>query len=112
MTFSVLNFDKSISLKFWQSANMLDMPYAAATLIYTGVKQSPAWINYDAAKLDISGELYGIEARAYTVNFTPKAGYIWRDGTQESKSAVWLINKSQVTVSMEAKEDLQPSDGL
>ncbi|MBR1602672.1 MAG: hypothetical protein IJ667_04455 [Synergistaceae bacterium] len=94
------------------SANMLDMPYAAATLIYTGVKQSPAWINYDAAKLDISGELYGIEARAYTVNFTPKAGYIWRDGTQESKSAVWLINKSQVTVSMEAKEDLQPSDGL
>ena len=87
------------------SANILDIPYAAATLIYTGVKQSPAWVNYDAAKLEISGELYGIEARAYTVNFTPKAGYIWCDGTQGTKSVVWLINNPQVTVSMETKGD-------
>ena len=86
-----------------ETTDVLDVPYAAAALVYTGVKQSPAWINYDASKMEIGGQIYGIEAGSYTANFTPKANYIWReDGSQQTKSAVWVINKPKFTVAMEA----------
>ena len=76
------------------AVNVIDVPHAAGALVYTGVKQSPAWINYDTSKMEISGQICGIEAGSYTANFTPKANYIWReDGSQQTKSAVWVINK-------------------
>ena len=83
---------------------LLDMPCAISQLVYTGVKQSPAWLNYDADKLNISGDISAAEPGTYTTLFTPKENYLWRsDKTQDTKGAVWQIeNAKSITVSMEA----------
>lgn len=81
-----------------ESQNVVSVPIAKGTLIYTGSTQTARFINYDPAKLDMTGNT-GINAGTYTAWFTPKPGYVWEDETAESKLVLWEIHKSRIQVS-------------
>ena len=69
-------------------------PVQSGTLTYNGSAQSPSWSGYDAAKLTIGGTTSGTNAGSYTATFTPKAGYCWIDGTADTVSVTWKIEKA------------------
>lgn len=80
----------------------LTVPSQKDTLTYTGSSQSPAWNNYDSAKLTIGGTTSGTNAGSYTATFTPKANYQWSDGTATAKSVTWTIGKAAGSLALSA----------
>ena len=69
-------------------------PAQSGSLTYTGNEQSPAWSNYDSAKVMIGGTTKGTNAGGYTATFTPGSNYQFSDGTTTAKSIAWKINKA------------------
>ena len=49
---------------------VLPTPYPAGTLSYTGREQGPEWVNYDRARMAISGDVTATETGTYTATFT------------------------------------------
>lgn len=76
------------------------VPSAATTPTYSGSAQSPAWTNYNEEQLQIGGTYSAVNAGSYTAAFTPKEGYIWADGSAETKSVSWSIAKAPGSVSL------------
>lgn len=50
---------------------------------YTGAPISAVWENFSPDELTISGEVYGIDAREYSVTFTPTNNCEWSDEIKE-----------------------------
>ena len=73
-------------------------PKQNGTLTYDGSAQKPDWTGYDSAKMTIGGTQSGTNAGTYTAKFTPKGGYCWPDGTTDTVSVTWKINKATVSV--------------
>lgn len=73
-------------------------PSVAGSLTYTGAEQSPAWTGYDPEKLELGGDISGVNAGSYTASFTPTANYQWVDGTVGAKTVGWTIAKAAVAV--------------
>ncbi|MDO5544940.1 MAG: hypothetical protein Q4F81_03785, partial [Eubacteriales bacterium] len=78
-------------------AAITTVPSQSGTLTYTGSAQSPAWANYDSAKLTLGGTTSGTNAGSYEATFTPKANYQWQDGTTTAKTAAWSIGRAAIT---------------
>ena len=76
------------------------VPTQSGTLTYDGGSLTPTWNNYDSSKITIDGDINGTNAGTYTTTFTPKAGYKWNDGTTETKSVDWIINKAPYSFSV------------
>lgn len=74
------------------------VPSVTGSLVYTGEVQRPVWTDYDAEKLEISGDTDGTNAGNYTAGFTPKANYQWLDGTVAEKTVSWSIGRAVVAV--------------
>lgn len=72
-------------------------PSQSGSLTYTGNEQAPAWNNYDPNTLTIGGTTKATNAGTYMATFTPKDGFQWSDGTSNSRSATWKINRATVS---------------
>ena len=77
-------------------ATISTTPSQNGTPVYTGLAITPAWNNYDANKLIISGDTSGTNAGTYTVVFTPTSNYCWTGGVTTGKSVNWVIQKATV----------------
>ena len=75
-------------------------PLQSGSLTYTGDEQSPVWNGYDTSKLIMGGETAGTNAKTYTATFTPKDGYSWIDGTADTLSVTWKIEKAAGSLSL------------
>lgn len=76
--------------------NELIIPSQVNDLIYDGETKSPEWDSYTSKKMDISGSVLETNAGNYKVTFTPKKGYIWADGSNDSKTVQWIINRATI----------------
>lgn len=76
------------------------VPTLTTALTYNGQAQTPAWNNYDSAKIDISGDTTGTNAGNYSTTFSVKAGYKWDDGSDAPKTIEWSIGKATPTLSL------------
>jgi hypothetical protein len=75
-------------------ATVSTLPSQSGSLTYTGSAQSPAWANYDTAKLTIGGATSGTNAGTYTATFTPTSNYQWDGGGIGPQSVNWSIRKA------------------
>ena len=78
----------------------IPIPTLTTALTYNGQAQTPAWNNYDSAKIDISGDTTGTNAGNYSTTFSVKAGYKWDDGSDAPKTIEWSIGKATPTLSL------------
>lgn len=78
----------------------IPVPTLTTSLTYNGQAQTPAWNNYDSAKIDISGDTTGTNAGNYSTTFSVKAGYKWDDGSDAPKTIEWSIGKATPTLSL------------
>lgn len=72
------------------------VPSQNGTLTYTGSEQSPTWNSYNPETMTMGGVTKGTDAGSYNATFTPKEGYTWGDGTNETKTAVWKIGRATI----------------
>jgi len=72
------------------------VPTIAETLSYTGEEQTPSWNGYDPEQLTISGDISATEVGIYNVTFTPTEKYEWPDGTKDSKTVQWSIERAVI----------------
>ena len=77
------------------------VPSQSGSLTFTGGTLTPAWSNYDAAKLTIGGTTSASGAGTYSATFTPGSNYKWSDGTTTAKSANWTIGKAAGSLTLD-----------
>ena len=83
-----------------------DLPAQSGKLTYNGSEQSPTWLNYDPLKLNIGGVYENQSAPGtYTTTFTPFGRYTWSNGTKETISRTWKIDKADGTFTLSADSD-------
>ena len=68
------------------------VPSQNGSLTYNTKAQSPAWSNYDSAKLTLSGDTVKTNAGTYSASFTPTDDYCWSDGSTDAKIVSWIGN--------------------
>lgn len=100
--------DKNVS---WAIARqkITAIPSQSGTLTYNTSSQTPAWSNYEVAKLDIGGDTSGTNAGAYNATFTPTANYCWNDNSITAKTVSWSIAKATGYISL-SKSDFTLDD--
>lgn len=74
------------------------LPTQSNVLVADSTQKTPEWNGYVVGQLTMTGELFGIEARDYTVTFIPTGNYKWWDGSIEGKEAKWTITSVMVTI--------------
>ena len=72
------------------------VPSQNGTLTYTGSEQSPTWNSYNPETMTMGGVTKGTDAGSYNATFTPKEGYTWGDGTNETKTVAWKIGRATI----------------
>lgn len=77
------------------------MPEQKGALTYSGKAQSPAWSNYDTAKMTAGGTTSGTNAGSYDADFTPTSNYKWSDGSTGAKTVSWSIGKAAGNLSLD-----------
>lgn len=76
------------------------VPSQNGSLTYNTKAQSPAWSNYDSAKLTLSGDTVKTNAGTYSASFTPTDDYCWSDGSTDAKIVSWTIGKAAGTLTV------------
>lgn len=80
------------------------VPVQSGTITYDGSAKTPAWLNYDTSKLQISGDYQNkTNVGTYPVGFKPISPYTWSNGTQELKNGTWAIGKAVGSLSLSAE---------
>lgn len=75
--------------------------------IYDGTTEfEPVWNYYNPDQLAISGDIRSKEVGTHYAVFTPKSGYVWYDGTSDSKTAIWTIKRRYINSFPEQAEML------
>ena len=82
----------------------VNCPKQSGSLTYNGSSQSPSWSGYDSTKMTIGGTTSGTNAGSYTATFTPKDGYCWPDGTTDTVSVTWMIDKAPGSLTLSKTE--------
>ena len=78
----------------WTIAKKIDAPTAATGLTYTGAEQVGV---AEGDCYTISGTAKTAKAGTYTVKVTPNDGYVWQDGSSDTKSLTWSIAKAELS---------------
>ena len=79
-----------------------NVPAQSGTLTYNGNSQTPSWSNYNSAQLTLGGTPSGTNATSYNATFTPKADYMWSDGSTTAKTVSWSIGKAAGSMTLSA----------
>ena len=79
-----------------------NVPAQSGTLTYNGNSQTPSWSNYNSAQLTLGGTTTGTNATSYNATFTPKADYMWSDGSTTDKTVSWSIGKAAGSMTLSA----------
>ena len=79
-----------------------NVPAQSGTLTYNGNSQTPSWSNYNSAQLTLGGTTSGTNATSYNATFTPKADYMWSDGSTTDKTVSWSIGKAAGSMTLSA----------
>lgn len=70
----------------------LSIPEAYENLYYTGMSQSPSWLNYNSMFMEIAGETKATLPGAYEAIFKLNNQNVeWEDGTTSDKTVIWKI---------------------
>lgn len=78
------------------------MPIQSGKLIYSGETQTPNLLNYDSAKMILSGDFENkIDAGIYTAYAAPLDNFIFEDNSTASKSFTWQIEKAELEFSID-----------
>ena len=78
---------------------VIPVPVASVTLTYDGTVQTGTFTNYDATKMDVTGNT-ATNAGTYTAVFTPKNDYCWQGYSQTPANVSWTIDKAEATATL------------
>lgn len=81
---------------------LIDSPAQSGSLTYNGGLQSPSWANYNESSLIIGGTTSAVDAGTYVATFTPKDEYCWNDGSSDTKSFNWTIEKADCSFDVDS----------
>ena len=84
----------SVNCSTSQRVVIYKVPSQNGTLTFNGNIQTPTFDDYDPSKLLMVGEISGVNADTYTVNFIPIANCTWSTDTREPRSQTWEINRA------------------
>lgn len=87
ITFDVTVNDKVVAIPTWKE----DLYF---TNNFQSVDDVDMWNNYNKSYMTISGESSGKNVGNYEAIFTLKDGYVWSDGSKETKTVQWGIQKA------------------
>ena len=87
-SFGSVNCSTSQRVVIYKTPSQID------NLTFNGKIQTPTWDDYDPTKLLIIGEISGVNADTYTVNFIPIGNCTWSTDTREPRSQTWKINRA------------------
>lgn len=86
----------------------LEVPKVYGDYIYTGLVQSPSWINYNSRFMDISGNVTAVQTGNYTVYFKLKDDNVeWIDATapnDRTRAVQWTIKDLSIKDHEEIQE--------
>ena len=85
----------------WTISRMPVAVPTAGTLNYTGEELTAVW-DYDEEQLTIGGTLSATEVGTYYATFTPTDNYCWEDGTYDTISVAWTIDKASAVIVLSA----------
>ena len=86
-------------------------PTLSGTYTYTGSTQSVSVSSYSSSEVIVGGNTTAINAGTYTVTFDlADENYIWSDGTTEQKTASWMVNKANGSVTLSSSSVTLDSD--
>lgn len=77
-------------------------PYVTSNLVYSGYPQQPTLENYDAFKMEKSGDVSKTDSGEYKMIFSLKPGFKWDDGSKDDKEISWSIAKAPLVWSLQA----------
>lgn len=89
ITFDVTVNDKVVAIPTWKE----DLYF---TNNFQSVDDIDMWNNYNKSYMTISGESSGKNVGSYEAVFTLKDGYVWSDGSKETKTVQWSIQKAVI----------------
>ena len=72
-------------------------------MFYTGYEQAPILI-YDSARISLSGELTGTNAKTYTATATLLSGKWWDNSTAKNRNFTWTIDKGRIAKPYQARQ--------
>ena len=86
----------------------LPVPSVYGDYIYTGLVQSPSWINYNSKFMNMSGQTTGVQANTYSVKFDltdPNVEWIDSAGSSDRSRIVnWTIQNLSIKDHEEVQE--------
>lgn len=88
---------KTVNVPIRVANEAVSRPYIAfgEAPVYTGSAQTIEIVGYDPDKMMRDGDVTKTTAGNYAVQFTPKDGYCWPDGTTSELELVWGIAKAE-----------------
>ena len=89
---------KTGTIKVTITKKKLAEPEVFGSYIYTGLTQSPTWLNYNSNFVEMSGKTEAKDAGTYNVFFKLKdtKNTTWTDGTIANKTKTWTIQSISV----------------
>lgn len=82
----------------YESTIYIDKPTVTGSYIFANAIYEPEISGYDKNQLTIGGITSARNAGTYTVTFTPKKGFAWKDGTTSTVSYTWEIAKRTIAI--------------
>ena len=88
----------SVNTSTSQRVIIYKTPEQTGTLTFNKNVQVPTWDDFDPTKLLMTGEISGIDAKTYTLAFTPIGNCTWSDDTRAPRSQTWEIERAVTTL--------------
>ncbi len=82
----------------YESTIYIDKPTVTGSYIFANAVYEPEIVGYDENQLTVGGITSARNAGTYTVTFTPKKGFAWKDGTTLTVSYTWDIAKRSIVI--------------
>ncbi|MDO4499852.1 MAG: MBG domain-containing protein [Erysipelotrichaceae bacterium] len=104
--------DKYITLTVIVAKQKLNVPtLSGSPKTYSGSEQTIDVNGYDSNTMTQTGNAAGTNATTYTVSWALKDtnNYSWNDGTIETKSEDWVINKAANPIEVTASQNYEPT---
>lgn len=82
----------------YESTVYIDKPTVTGAYTFNNSTQSAVISGYNSSQMTLEGTTSAKSAGTYTVKFTLKKGYAWKDGSASAVSCTWSIAKRTITI--------------